>query len=81
MIRPAIVIAVVFRMIDALKTFDIIWVITQGGPGFATETLNLYIYKQNFEAQNLGYAAAMINIFFALVVGMSLLVLRFRKAD
>lgn len=79
MIRPAIVVAVAFRMIDALKTFDIIWVITQGGPGFASETLNLYIYKQNFEAQNLGYAASMLNVFFAIVVGLSLLVLRFRR--
>jgi multiple sugar transport system permease protein len=79
MIRPAIVTAMVFRMIDALKTFDIIWVITQGGPGFSTETLNIYIYKQNFEAQNLGYAASMLNIFFAIVVAAALLLLRFRK--
>lgn len=79
-IRPAIVIAAAFRMIDALKTFDIIWVMTQGGPGFASETLNLYIYKQNFEAQNLGYSAAMLNVFFAIVVGSALLVLRARRA-
>jgi multiple sugar transport system permease protein len=79
MIRPAIITAMVFRMIDALKTFDIIWVITQGGPGFATETLNLYIYKQNFEAQNLGYAASMLNIFFAIVVTAAVILLRFRK--
>ena len=79
MVRPAIVIAMVFRMIDALKTFDIIWVITSGGPGFATETLNIYIYKQNFEAQNLGYAAAMLNVFFALVVGSAMLLLRYRR--
>jgi multiple sugar transport system permease protein len=79
MIRPAIITAMVFRMIDALKTFDIIWVITQGGPGFATETLNVYIYKQNFEAQNLGYAASMLNVFFALVVTVAVLMLRFRK--
>lgn len=79
-IRPAIVIAMAFRMIDALKTFDIIWVMTQGGPGFASETLNLYIYKQNFEAQNLGYSAAMLNVFFAIVVGAALLVLRVRRA-
>lgn len=79
-IRPAIVIAMAFRVIDALKTFDIIWVMTQGGPGFASETLNLYIYKQNFEAQNLGYSAAMLNVFFAIVVGSALLLLRVRKA-
>ena len=80
MIRPAIVVAMVFRVIDALKTFDIIWVITQGGPGFATETLNIYIYKQNFEAGGLGYAAALLNVFFAIVVGLALLLLRFRRS-
>ncbi len=80
MIRPAIITAMVFRMIDALKTFDIIWVITQGGPGFATETLNVFIYKQNFEAQNLGYAASMLNVFFAIVVAAALLLLRLRKS-
>ncbi len=78
-IRPAIVIAAVFRMIDALKTFDIIWVMTQGGPGFASETLNIYIYKQTFEAQNLGYSAAMLNVFFVIVVGSALFLLRFRR--
>lgn len=79
MIRPAIIIAAVFRMIDSLKTFDIIWVMTQGGPGFASETLNIYIYKQTFEAQNLGYAAAMLNVFFMIVVGAALLLLHFRR--
>ena len=78
-ITPAIVIAAVFRMIDALKTFDIIWVMTQGGPGFASETLNIYIYKQTFEAQNLGYSAAMLNVFFMVVVGSAMFLLRFRR--
>ena len=78
-IRPAIVMAAVFRMIDSIKTFDIIWVMTQGGPGFASETLNIYIYKQTFEAQNLGYAAAMLNVFFMIVVGAALLLLHFRR--
>lgn len=81
MIRPAIVVAMAFRLIDALKTFDIIWVITQGGPGFATETLNIYVYKQTFEAQNLGYAASMLNVFFAIVVASALFVLRFRRSS
>jgi multiple sugar transport system permease protein len=66
-------------MIDALKTFDIIWVMTQGGPGFASETLNIYIYKQTFEAQNLGYSAAMLNVFFMIVVGSAVFLLRFRR--
>jgi multiple sugar transport system permease protein len=80
LLRPVIVVAVAFRLIDALKTFDIIFVITQGGPGFATETLNLYTYAQSFQYQNLGYAASLLIVFFAVVVGSAVLVLRMRRA-
>ncbi|MGH3665080.1 MAG: carbohydrate ABC transporter permease [Egibacteraceae bacterium] len=81
MLRPVIVVAVVFRLIDALKTFDIIYVVTQGGPGFASETLNLYVYAQSFDYQNLGYAASLLIVFFAVVVGSAVLLLRFRRAE
>lgn len=80
MLRPVIIVAVAFRLIDALKTFDIIFVITQGGPGFASETLNLYVYAQSFQYQNLGYAASLLIVFFAIVVGSAVLLLRFRRA-
>jgi multiple sugar transport system permease protein len=80
MMRPVIVVAVAFRLIDALKTFDIIYVITQGGPGFASETLNLYVYTQSFQYQNLGYSASLLIVFFAIVVGSAVLLLRFRRA-
>lgn len=80
LIRPVIVVAVVFRLIDALKTFDIIWVITQGGPGFASETLNLYIFQQNFAYQNLGYSASMLVVFATIVIGLAVLMLRFRRS-
>lgn len=79
MLRPVIIVAVAFRLIDALKTFDIIFVITQGGPGFASETLNLYVYAQSFQYQNLGYAASLLIVFFAIVVGSAVLLLRFRR--
>lgn len=79
LLRPVIIVAVVFRLIDALKTFDIIFVITQGGPAFASETLNLYTYAQSFQYQNLGYAASLLIVFFTIVVGTAVLVLRFRR--
>lgn len=80
MLRPVIIVAATFRLIDALKTFDIIYVITQGGPAFATETLNLYVYAQSFQYQNLGYASSLLIVFFAIVVAASVLLLRFRRA-
>ena len=81
MLRPVIIVAVAFRVIDALKTFDIIFVITQGGPGFASETLNLYVYAQSFQYQNLGYAASLLIVFFAIVVGSAVLLLKFRRVE
>lgn len=81
LLRPVIIVAVTFRLIDALKTFDIIFVITQGGPGFASETLNLYTYAQSFQYQNLGYASSLLIVFFTIVVGSAVLLLKFRKAE
>lgn len=58
MLRPFILVAVLFRGIDAFKTFDVIYVLTGGGPGYATYTTNLYAFKQGIEYLNMGYAAA-----------------------
>ncbi len=80
MLRPTLMVALMFRSIDALKTFDIIYVITGGGPAFATETLNLYIYSLGFQYFNMGYASAALVLFFFLVFGISLIFIRLRRA-
>jgi multiple sugar transport system permease protein len=79
MLRPILMVALMFRSIDALKTFDIIYVITGGGPAFASETLNLFIYSQGFQYFNMGYASAALVLFFILVLGTSLLFIRLRQ--
>src|SRR4029450_4216116 len=48
LVAPFLLVAAVIRTIDALKTFDTIYVITSGGPGTASETINLYLYLQAF---------------------------------
>ncbi len=68
---PYIMMALIIRTIDALKAFDTIFVITQGGPGTASETLNIFVYLQAFQFYKIGYASAVIVIFFLLVVGLS----------
>lgn len=78
MLTPTIVVAVLLRTIDALKTFDIIYTMTQGGPGFATETLNIYSYVQGFQYFQLGYASSLLVIFFAIVLGVSVLLAEVR---
>jgi multiple sugar transport system permease protein len=58
LLRPFLYVAVLFRSIDAFKTFDLIYVLTGGGPGTATTTINLYGYKQAIEFLSLGRGAA-----------------------
>lgn len=58
-IQPAIVVALLLRAIDSFKTFDLIYVLTQGGPGITTQVLSLYTYKWGFKFFEMGYAAAM----------------------
>lgn len=72
-IRGAIVVALILRSIDALKTFDIIYVITRGGPGIATETLNVYAFRTGFEFFRAGYAASLLIFLMSLVLGVAIL--------
>ena len=80
LVRPAIVTAVLFRLIDSLKTFDIIFVMTQGGPGGASDTINIYLFNTAFAYFHMGMASSMVVIFFAIVLGVSILAVRIRRA-
>ena len=68
------------RVIDALKTFDTIFVITGGGPGTASETINMLLYQTAFGYYNLGYASAIVVVFFALILVISVALLRHAAA-
>jgi multiple sugar transport system permease protein len=79
MIAPFLMVAVIIRTIDALKSFDIIYAITQGGPGTASETINIYLYSVAFAYYDVGYGSAIAVVFFALVVALSLVMLHLRQ--
>ncbi|MDO8476626.1 MAG: sugar ABC transporter permease [Candidatus Rokubacteria bacterium] len=79
LLRPTIMVALLFRAIDCLKTFDIIYVMTQGGPGFASETLNVYTFQVGLFYFHIGYASSLLVILFALVLGVSLLLIKVRR--
>lgn len=72
-VRGAVVVALILRAVDALKTFDIIYVITGGGPGTATETLNVYAFRSGFEFFRAGYAASLLIFLMFLVLGIAIL--------
>jgi multiple sugar transport system permease protein len=73
LIKSTVVAAVILRTIDAIKTYDIIYTMTQGGPGFATETLNIYSFVLGFQYFQMGKASALLMIFFALVLGLAII--------
>jgi multiple sugar transport system permease protein len=66
LLKPTIVLALLLRAMDLARIFDQVFILTQGGPGFATETVSLYIYRTAFRFFNFGYAAAMSFVVLAL---------------
>ncbi|UQN09104.1 carbohydrate ABC transporter permease [Deinococcus sp. QL22] len=80
MLQASLFAALTLRLIDALKTFDIIEVMTQGGPGSASETLNVYAYHTGFEFLRVGYTAALLTLLLVIVavVAVSVNLLRRR---
>jgi multiple sugar transport system permease protein len=68
LLKPVILLALLLRSMDLLRIFDQIFLLTQGGPGSATETVSLYIYRTAFRFSNFGYAASMS--FVGLVITM-----------
>ncbi len=79
LLRPTLVVAILFRAIDSLKTFDIIFVMTQGGPSNASETINVLLFNQAFSYFNMGYASSMAVTLFAIVMGVSLILMKVRR--
>ncbi|HMN72719.1 MAG TPA: sugar ABC transporter permease [Rhodoblastus sp.] len=79
LIRPFLMVAVLLRLIDALKAFDIIFAMTQGGPGNASETINLYLYQTAFAYYDVGYGSAIASVFFVIIVALTLVALHLRS--
>lgn len=69
MLKPSILIALLFRTLDAFRVFDLIYVLTGGGPGGSTESISLYAYKTMFAQTKFGYGAAIV-IVMAVTVGI-----------
>jgi multiple sugar transport system permease protein len=59
LLRPAILLALLFRGLDAFRVFDAVFVLTEGGPGHSTETLSLYAHKTLLRAGDFGYGSAL----------------------
>lgn len=69
LLKPSILVALLFRTLDAFRVFDLIWVLTGGGPGGKTESISIYAYKTMFAQTRFGYGSAVV-IIMALAVGI-----------
>lgn len=76
MLMPSIVVALIFRTITALQTFDIPYTMTRGGPGNATETLAMLIHKNSIEYGDIGYSSTLAVFMFVLSLIVTAIYLR-----
>jgi multiple sugar transport system permease protein len=76
LLAPVIWVAVMFRLIDAFKRFDSIYIMTAGGPGNSTETLNLYAYNNAFTNLDTGYGSALAMSLFLVIAVISVFTIR-----
>ena len=76
MLMPSIIVALIFRTITALQTFDIPYTMTRGGPGNATETLAMLIHKTTIEYLDLGYGSTLAVFMFILSLAVTAVYLR-----
>ncbi len=79
LLMPALLVAAMLRVMDLLKVIDIIYVMTGGGPGHASETMNVYNYLVALTYDRIGYGSAVALVLFALVLICTLGLIRLRR--
>lgn len=81
LIRPMILLALLFRTMDAIRRYDSIMAMTAGGPGTATQTLNIYSYYQGFSYFNIGYSSALSLVMLVVIFAISMVLLKRIRQD
>jgi ABC-type sugar transport system permease subunit len=83
LLRPITTVVITLAVINSFKVFDLIWVMTQGGPYRSSETLVVTMYRESFVLFNLGKGAAIASLLSVIVLAFSALYLRqmFRRID
>ena len=79
LLMPAILIAAVFRAVDAFRSFDLIYGLSYGGPARSTTTLSFFSFQNGFQFQNYGYAAAIAYMMLLILVVATSIILRYVK--
>lgn len=81
LIRPMVLLALLFRIMDAIRRYDSIMAMTAGGPGTATQTLNIYSYYQGFSFYNIGYSSALSLVMLVIIFSVSMVLLKRIQED
>ncbi len=76
---PVIIVTLLIRLIFAVKTYDLIYIMTRGGPGNATDFASYYIYRTAFVSLNVGEASAMAAILLALILALTTYLYRYMR--
>jgi multiple sugar transport system permease protein len=80
LLLPTLIVALLLRVMDAFKTFDLIFVLTKGGPGLITELLSFYTYKYGFKFFHMGRASALSYILFLILFVITQFFLKYYRA-
>jgi ABC-type sugar transport system permease subunit len=81
LLQPALLVALIFRTLDAFRVFDLIYVMTGGGPGTATEPIALYTFNVLFQNLRFGFGAALSVLIFLVTFMLALLYIRVLGRD
>jgi multiple sugar transport system permease protein len=79
LLAPTLVTVAVLRSVDLLRFFDLIYIITQGGPGDASTTLNIYAFRRGFEFFDMGYASTLMIALSVTIMGVVVCMVRLRR--
>lgn len=81
LLKPAILVALIFRTLDAFRVFDLIYALTGGGPGTSTEPIALYTFNALLQNLQFGYGSALSVIVFLLTFGLAMVYIKFLGAE
>ncbi|HEX2249474.1 MAG TPA: sugar ABC transporter permease [Gemmatimonadales bacterium] len=81
LLKPAILVALIFRTLDAFRVFDLIYALSGGGPGTSTEPIALYTFNALLQNLQFGYGSALSVIVFLITFGLALVYIRFLGAE
>ena len=80
LMRPVIMVTLLIRLIFAVKTYDLIYIMTRGGPGTSTDLVSYFIYRTAFVSLNIGEASAMSIILLAAILALTAYLYRYMRS-